>query len=96
MGFAPSGGHVFGGLPLVQTHSEVTNFGILCQEIGLFAFEEGIEPAVGEGVIIEPGIAHAAFADYGVFAGALVRAVEGGSDDGILFVGDFGRAVLRT
>ena len=48
-----------------------------------------IEPCVGERVVVEACVAHAAFADDGVFLGALVAAVKGGSDDGVLLVGRF-------
>ncbi len=49
-----------------------------------------VEPALGQGVVIETCIAHAALADDGVFGGALVRAVQCGRDNCVLFIGDLG------
>ena len=48
-----------------------------------------IEPAEGEGVVVETRVAEIALADDGVLGRALVTAVRDGRDDGVLFVGDF-------
>ena len=53
-----------------------------------------IEPAVGDLVVVEAGVAHVAFAYHGVFGGAGVAAVEGGGDDGVLLVGGVAFGVL--
>src|SRR5208283_108997 len=79
-----------GALPFVQTHGEVTHLWILGQDVVLLTFEEVIEPAVGEGIVIEAGIAHAAFADDRVFSGAFVGTMECRGDNGVLLIRDFG------
>ena len=91
----------FGVLPLVDAHGEVLHLRLLLQKAIVFALEEVIEPCVGEGVVVEAGVPHAAFADDGVFLGARVAAVQRGRDDGVLFVGSLafcGRAneVVRS
>ena len=73
-------------LPLVRAHGEVGDLGLLLEDAVVFALEEVIEPGVGEGVVVEAGVAHAAFADDGVLGCALVAAVEGGGDDGVLLI----------
>src|ERR1039458_8623145 len=71
-GLGAGGRPRIGGLPLVDPHGEVANARHLLQDSVVFALQEMVEPAIGELVVIQAGIAHAALAHHRVFGGALV------------------------
>ena len=79
-----------GGLPLVEAHGVVLHLGCLVEQGAGLVFEIAIEPGEGEGVVVEARVAEVALADDGVFRGALVSAMTGGRDDGVLLIGDGG------
>src|ERR1700742_2557026 len=53
-----------------------------------------IEPCISDRVIIQPCIAHIALAHDGMFAGALILAVQSRRDDGVLLVGGLAFSVI--
>ena len=79
------------GLPFVDAHGEVTHLRHLLENAVLLSLEKVIEPRVGQLVIVQPRVAHAALSDDGILGGALVAAVERGRDHRVLLIRD-----LRT
>ena len=79
-----------GGLPPVDSHSEIADLWQLLEDVIVFPFQEVIEPSVGQRVIIEASVTHAALPDYCVFRRSPVSAVQRRSYHSILLIADLG------
>src|SRR5260370_39322572 len=74
-------------LPLVDPHCEVADLRHLLENPVLLSLEKVIEPCVGQLVIVQPSVAHAALAHHRVFRCALVGAVKCRRDHRVLLIG---------
>src|SRR6185369_12391614 len=75
-------------------HREVANSGYLLENSVVLAFQEVIEPRVGQFIVVQPRVTHAALADHGVLSRTFVRAVQRRSYHRILLICNLGSRSL--